>query len=97
MVHFLNRLRLSRKTVNSLLKTHKVRRIAVFGSYATGTQTRHSDIDFLVDFRKDADLLDMSGLKIDLQEILGKKVDVVTPLSLSKYLRAKVLKEAVYL
>lgn len=97
MVRLLNRLTTRKKILKNLFSLYKIRRIAVFGSYATGTQTRYSDVDFLVDFKKGADLLDQSGLKIDLQEILGKKVDVVTPGSLSKYLRAKVLKEAVYL
>ena len=97
MVRLLNRLTARKETLKNLFSLYKVRRIAVFGSYATGTQTRSSDVDFLVDFKKEADLLDQSGLKIDLQGILGKKVDVVTPGSLSKYLRAKILKEAVYL
>lgn len=97
MVWLLNRLKSRKNNLKNLIALHKIRRIAVFGSYAAGTQTRSSDVDFLVDFKKDADLLDQSGLKIDLQEMLGKKVDVVTPGSLSKYLRAKILKEAVYL
>ena len=97
MVRILNRLKLRKEILKDLFLLYKIRRMAVFGSYATGTQTRTSDVDFLVDFKKNADLWDQSGLKIDLQEILGKKVDVVTPGSLSKYLRAKVLKEAVYL
>ena len=88
---------LKKKILKNIFSLYKIRRMAVFGSYATGTQTRFSDVDFLVDFKKGADLWDQSGLKIELQEILGKKVDVVTPGSLSKYLRAKVLKEAVYL
>ena len=97
MVKLLNRLTSRKEILKNLYRLYKVRRMGVFGSYATGTQTRTSDIDFLVDFKKGADLLDQSGLKIDLQGILGKKVDVVTPGSLNKYLRAKVLKEAVYL
>jgi len=97
MVRISNRLRLSKETLKNLFLLHKIRRIAVFGSYATGNETRRSDIDFLVDFKKDADLLDQSGLRIDLQKILGKKVDVVTRASLNRYLRTKILKEAVYL
>ena len=97
MVWILNRLKSRKKTLKDLFSLYKIRRMAVFGSYASGTQTRRSDVDFLVDFKRSADLLDQSGLKIELQELLGKKVDVVTPGSLSKYLRAKVLKEAVYL
>ena len=72
MVLLLNRLR-SKKILRDLFSRHRVRRMAVFGSYAAGTQTRDSDVDFLVDFKKGADLFDQSGLKIDLQAILGKK------------------------
>ena len=74
-----------------------VKRIAVFGSYATGKVNKRSDIDFLVEFEKEADLLDQVGLKLDLQDLLERKVDVVTPDSLSQYLRNGVLDQAVYL
>jgi len=74
-----------------------VKRIAVFGSYATGEVNERSDIDFLVEFEKEADLLDQVGLKLDLQDLLERKVDVVTPDSLSQYLRNSILDQAVYL
>jgi uncharacterized protein len=97
MVYFLSRFKLRRGDLKILLRHYKVRRTAVFGSYATGKPTRSSDIDFLVDFENDADLCDQAGLKMELEERCRKKVDLVTPGSLNKYLRAKVLKEAVYL
>ncbi|MCK4827070.1 nucleotidyltransferase family protein [bacterium] len=81
----------------SLLGLYKVDRIAIFGSYAKSKQRRKSDIDFLVEFKKGADLLDQVGLKLDLEKLLSKNVDVVTPKSLSKYIKKKVIKEAVYL
>ena len=80
-----------------ILKVNKVKRIAIFGSYASGQQRKESDVDFLVEFEKSADLLDQVGLKQDLEGLLKKDVDVVTPLSLSRYMREKVLREAVYL
>ncbi len=80
-----------------LLKKYHVKRIAVFGSYAYGRPTGKSDIDFLVEFEKGTSLLDMVGLKLDLQELLHKNVDIATPKSLSKYIRSRVLKQAVYL
>jgi len=80
-----------------ILDRNRVKRIAVFGSYATGKVNMRSDIDFLVEFEKEADLLDQVGLKLDLQELLKKKVDVVTPNSLSQYLRDKILAQAIYL
>lgn len=83
--------------IKKLLRAYKVKRIALFGSYINGKLKKHSDIDFLVEFDKRADLFDQAGLKVDLEELLKRKVDVVTPAALSKYFRAKVLKEAVYL
>ena len=78
-----------------ILRRYKVREISVFGSFALGKATEDSDVDFLVRFEKDADLLDQVGLKLDLEELLGRKVDIVTPNSLSKYIRDAVLEQAV--
>jgi len=83
--------------LKEILKIYKVKRLALFGSYVNGRLRKHSDIDFLVEFNKDADLLDMVGLKQELEELLKRKVDVVTPAAISRYFRDKVMKEAVYL
>lgn len=85
------------KEFKQLLKLYKVKRIAIFGSYARGEERRNSDIDFLVEFEKKADLLDQVGLRQDLRELFRKNVDVVTPRSLSVYIRPRILKEAIYL
>jgi len=60
-----------------ILKTAHVKRAALFGSYARGDYSTKSDIDILVELPKNATLLDLAGLKIDLEEKLKKKVDVV--------------------
>ena len=96
------RLQLLRKPVDEtefrhILDRNKVKRIAIFGSYATGKVNKSSDVDFLVEFEKGADLLDQVGLKLDLQDLLERKVDVVTPASLSIYLRDRILDQAIYL
>lgn len=80
-----------------LLKNCKVKRIAIFGSCAADGNQKGSDVDFLVEFQKDADLLDQVGLKLALEKLLHKAVDVVTPRALSKYIRRRVMQEAVYL
>ena len=80
-----------------LLRTYKVKRIAIFGSYARGEAKKNSDIDFLVEFNEQADLLDQAGLKQDLQELFKKEIDVVTPRSLNQYIRQRIMDEAVYL
>ena len=81
----------------ALLKLYKVKRIAIFGSYAKGVSRKGSDIDFLVEFMPTADLFDQVGLKQDLESLLKNEVDVVTSKSLNRYIRDKVLREAIYL
>jgi predicted nucleotidyltransferase len=53
-----------------------------------------SDLDLLVDLLPGRDLLDLAGFKLDLEEVLGCKVDVVTEKSVSPYLRERILAEA---
>ena len=55
----------------------KARSIALVGSVARGDDSDLSDYDFLVDFEDDADLFDIAGLQVDLEELLGQAVDVV--------------------
>lgn len=81
----------------ALLKKYGVKRIAIFGSYASGRSTAKSDMDFLVEFQKGASLFDMSGLKLDMQDFLKRNVDIATPKSLNRYIRRKILDQAVYL
>ena len=69
------------------------RNVRVFGSVARGDNREGSDLDFLVDFDAGRTLLDLIGLKLDLQELLGSAVDVVTPNSL-QYVRERVLAES---
>ena len=80
-----------------ILKTNRVKRISLFGSYAHGLARKNSDLDFLVDFEKEADLFDQVGLKNDLERYLNKNVDVVSRSGLNKYIRAKISKEAIRL
>ncbi|MCG2711028.1 MAG: nucleotidyltransferase family protein [Candidatus Omnitrophica bacterium] len=80
-----------------ILKNYKVKKTALFGSYANGKNTKNSDIDLLVDFESGADLLDQVGLKMELEKLLKKKVDVVTRGGLSKYFKDSVIKQAVAL
>ncbi|AKG53146.1 nucleotidyltransferase [Dehalogenimonas sp. WBC-2] len=76
-----------------VLKQHNVARAAVFGSVATGTATETSDLDILVEFQGEKNLLDLVSLKIDLEEKVHRKVNVVTYRSLNPLIRDKVLSE----
>jgi predicted nucleotidyltransferase len=68
--------------------------VRVFGSAARGEAGPDSDIDFLVDLEEGRSLLDLGGLLMDLQELLGREVDVVTEPALHWYIREKVIREA---
>ena len=83
------------KLLHDELKRFKVREIGLFGSVVRGEQKLTSDLDVLVDFADDADLFDLVGLGLFLEEKLGCKVDVVPRRALRQELRDQVLKEVV--
>ena len=66
----------------------------VFGSVLHGEDREGGDIDILVDAEPGATLFDLGRLQMDLQEILGVQVDLVTDGELPKRIRAKILAEA---
>jgi len=68
--------------------------VRVFGSVANGTADENSDIDFLVDLEKGRSLFDLGGLLMDLQQLLNRKVDVVTENGLHWYIKERILSEA---
>jgi len=76
-----------------VLERYEVKRAAVFGSFVRGEQKKESDIDLLVEFKREKSLLDLAGLKIELEETLHRKVDVLTYNSLHPLLRERILKE----
>jgi predicted nucleotidyltransferase len=71
--------------------------IRVFGSFARGTADADSDIDFLVDLAPGRSLFDLGGFLYELQQLLGRSVDVVTTAGLRPRIRDRVLSEAVEL
>jgi predicted nucleotidyltransferase len=73
------------------------RNVRVFGSVARGEANERSDIDFLVDMEPGRSLLDMGGLLMDLRELLGRNVDVVTERALKLRVRERVRRESVAL
>lgn len=90
-------IRAKRDAIVALAAKHGARNVRVFGSVARGEAGPQSDVDILVDLDSDRSLLDLGGLLMDLQELLDRKVDVVTENGLHWYIRDKVLKEAVRL
>jgi uncharacterized protein len=69
--------------------------IALFGSVVRGEQGPISDVDVLVEFEEGADLFDLIGLQLYLEQALGCRVDVVSRIALRAELREAVLREAV--
>ena len=68
--------------------------IRIFGSVARGEDNLQSDIDLLVDLEKGRTLFDLGGALVKLQDLLGRKVDIVTERGLHWYLREKIMEEA---
>ena len=82
-----------KKVFYKVLKEHSVKKAALFGSIVRGETTEESDIDLLVEFGERKSLLDLVGLKLELQKLLGRKVDIVTYASLHPLLKEKILEE----
>jgi uncharacterized protein len=78
-----------------LAAKHGAHNVRVFGSVVRGEDTPDSDVDFLVTMEPERSLFDMGGLLADLQDLLGRRVDVVTENGLHSYIRDRVLNEAV--
>ena len=74
---------------------HGAYNVRVFGSVARGTADEKSDLDLLVDMKPGRSLFDLGGLLVDLEELLGCSVDVVTEKGLRDRIRNRVLHEAI--
>jgi len=93
----------SKKTIEKILKEYKsllhdrykVEKIGVFGSYARGEESGESDIDILVKFYEPVGW-EFIDLKDFLEEILGRRVDLVTIKALKPQLKDEILREVVF-
>ena len=93
---------MEREKILTLLKNRKrqlkkfgVHSLSVFGSVARNQARKNSDVDILVDFEKPIGLFEFARLKLYLEEMLGRQVDLVTPEALRKELREDILREAI--
>jgi len=82
-----------RQTVLPILHRYGVTKAAVFGSAVRGQLRPESDIDILVRVGEDISLLDFVGLKLDLEQALGRRVDLVECDTIKPRLRERILEE----
>lgn len=86
-----------REEILRIARAHGARNVRVFGSVARGEAAETSDIDFLVDFEPGTSLLQHGAMIAELEELLGRKVDVAPEKMLKERVRDRILREAVYL
>jgi len=85
----------TKEQIGFLIKKHNVSRAALFGSIVSGNMRADSDIDLLVDMPKDSSLFDILRIKVDLEEHLGRKVDVVQYKAIKSRLKDEILSHQV--
>lgn len=88
-------IRTRREEILQLCVKRGARNIRIFGSAVRGESGPGSDIDFLVDLEEGRSLFDLGGLLMELQDLLGRKVDLVTEAGLHWYIRDRILQEAI--
>lgn len=84
-----------RAAIRSIVSTHRASNARVFGSVVHGDDTEQSDLDILIDPTAETTLMDVAGIQVALERLLGVSVDVLTPRALPAKFRGIVLAEAV--
>lgn len=82
------------RTIRRIAKRHGVTDVWVFGSVSRGQNGPESDLDLLIRLEPSRTLFDLSGFRLDVQEALRQKVDVVTEGGLNPALAARIMKDA---
>lgn len=85
----------NKANILAVARKYGASQVRVFGSVARGVADEKSDIDFLVELEPGRSLFDLGGLLSELQALLGRPVDVITPAGLRPRIRDRVLKEAI--
>ncbi len=85
-----------KKKTLPILKKYDLKRSGVFGSVVRGELGEDSDVDILVEIeRDDISLLDFVGIKLELEEVLGRKVDLVEYATIKPLLKERILEEEI--
>jgi predicted nucleotidyltransferase len=97
MVVSLESLKANRAKILALAEKYGASNIRVFGSVARGEAQADSDVDFLIDLEPGRSLLDHIGFKQELEDLLGRSVDVAESITLHDLIRDRVLRDAIAL
>ncbi len=81
------------KDLPYLKKVFHVGKIGLFGSYARQEQTEESDLDLMVEFQKTPDFLELSDLEDHLSDLVGFKVEIVTPGGLKDRVKQNIMED----
>jgi predicted nucleotidyltransferase len=84
-----------KRKILSILKRYKVKRAEIFGSMVRGEENKESDIDILVEIVGRMSLLDFAGLKLELEEALGQRVDLGEYSTIKPMIKEQILSEEV--
>ncbi|MBK8748462.1 MAG: nucleotidyltransferase family protein [Saprospiraceae bacterium] len=82
-------------TIRETVKKFEPSLVGIFGSYARNEHNNTSDLDILIDFEKNVNLLDLIGLEQELSELLGIKVDLVTVRSVNQKLNSNIQRDLI--
>jgi uncharacterized protein len=83
-----------REEVRNIILSHRVLNARVFGSVLHGEDSDDSDLDILVDPTSETTLMDIGAIRLELRNLLGVPVDVLTPRALPASFRERVIGEA---
>lgn len=90
------KIEIPRERIAEFCRKHHIRKLSFFGSVISEHFTQDSDVDVLVEFEPGQviGLIRLSGMELELSEVIGRKVDMRTPADLSRYFREEVLSSA---
>jgi len=84
----------NRAAIRAVVETNRAKNARVFGSVLRGEDAEDSDLDILIDPIEGTTLFDLGAIQEELSDLLGVRVDILTPMSLPERFRGKVLLEA---
>ncbi|MGC8590478.1 nucleotidyltransferase family protein [Athalassotoga sp.] len=91
----MNKVDFIRSQILPVFKKYKVKRAGIFGSVARGEDNIQSDVDILVELDDNLSLFDYIRMKLEIEEILGKSVDLVEYDTIKPFIKSKILEEEI--